>query len=144
MIYEILYNKNHLLSIVFNEFEFLTGAVHGYTSERGMIINTESGIVMSVKDFFKPDSDWKTTINKILIKKSQEFELLEEFKGMDDSMDFYITETGMCFSWDPYMYTPYALGIFMLEIPYSDLDDILQDEFSFLIDKSVDKSIINE
>jgi hypothetical protein len=96
MIYEILYNKNHLLSVVFNE--FLTGAVHGYTSERGMIINTESGIVMSVKDFFKPDSDWKTTINKILIKKSQEFELLEEFKGMDDSMDFYITETGMCFS----------------------------------------------
>ncbi|HHU48308.1 MAG: RsiV family protein [Caldicoprobacterales bacterium] len=78
-----------------------------------------------------------TIINKTLVEKSREYELLEDFNGMDEDMDFYITESGMCFSWDPYMYTAYAGGIFMLEIPYSELADILKDEFLFLADKPV-------
>jgi hypothetical protein len=43
---------------------------------------------MKVEDFFKSDSGWKTIINVTLVEKSREYELLEDFNGMDEDMDF--------------------------------------------------------
>jgi hypothetical protein len=123
--YGVPYNKNHLLSFVFTNSGYYTGAAHGFSGQYGMVIDTVKGTSMKIDDLFNPAVDWKPVINQKLVEKAQGLELLNEFNGMDELMEFYLTDTGICFAWDAYVYTAWAMGPLILEIPYSEVESIL-------------------
>jgi hypothetical protein len=123
------YNKNHLLSFVFTNSGYYTGAAHGFSGQYGMVIDTVKGTSMKIDDLFNPAADWKPVINQKLVEKAQGLELLNEFNGMDELMEFYLTDTGICFAWDAYVYTAWAMGPLILEIPYSEIESILNAEY---------------
>lgn len=43
--------------------------------------------------------------------------------------DWYFSETGLCFYFAPYEIAPYSSGVIIAEIPYSELNGIIADEF---------------
>lgn len=73
----------------------------------------------------------KQWMDQNLYKKAKEqiedigFDLLDEFKGIEDGQEFYLTSDGLVIYYQPYVYTPYAYGPLKLYFNYSDLDHLI-------------------
>ena len=56
--------------------------------------------------------------------------LAERFsKGLHNIPDWYFSRNGLCFHFSPYDIAPYSSGTIIAELPYSELDGILQDKY---------------
>ena len=56
--------------------------------------------------------------------------------------NWYFTDSGLCFFYDPYEVAPFTAGIVTAEIPYSSLVGILKDEY-FPAEKDLTEGIVN-
>ena len=122
--YKLTYNKNNVISIPMNVYEF-TGGAHGMTYLNSYNYNLINGKKLKLSDIFKENIDYKKIIDnyiKYVIKKNPDiyFQGNNGFKGIKEEQSFYIEDDGIVIYFDLYEIAPYYVGIPKFKIKYDE------------------------
>ena len=122
--YKLTYNKNNIISIPMNIYEF-TGGAHGMTYLNSYNYNLINGKKLKLSDIFKENIDYKKIIDnyiKYVIKKNPDiyFQGNNGFKGIKEEQSFYIEDDGIVIYFDLYEIAPYYVGIPNFKIKYDE------------------------
>lgn len=126
--YEIKTNERGILSLNLIVYSF-TGGAHGMTIVKSLTFDTKTGRQYTLKDLFKPGSDYEKKINQVIRQriKDWDIQLMEPpFKGISPDQDFYIADVSIVIYFQLYAISPYASGFPYFPIPILDLSTIIR------------------
>ena len=133
--YQVKYNQNGILSIVFSAYLY-SGGAHGNTLQSSYTFDLNTGEECDLKDLFKDGIDYVSYISDEVKKQMEEKgmtdALLNPFDAIKADQDFYLSNNAVVVYFQAYEYFPYVFGIPEFSIPLSTLNDMLKPEFSFL------------
>ena len=134
--YKTAYNQNGLLSITVDYYQF-TGGAHGTTDRIPYNYDLATGQELSLQDLFKTGVTYVETINREIaaqIGAHPEGDYFTqpdmEFKTIDDSQPFYLTDGGLVVYFGQAEIAPYVAGIPEFEIPFSLFKDGVKPRFT--------------
>lgn len=122
-------NKPDLISLYFTTYEF-TGGAHGntfYTVMNYGIVNGKPR-KLALKDIFLPGTDLIHTFDSIIVedlrKKNASLVVDGELKNIDKRhlANWILTPSGITFLYEPYAVASYAEGVFMVKVPFEQLE----------------------
>lgn len=124
--YEIVGN---ILSIKMKYVQF-TGGAHPMTHVRGFNFDLKTGNDLKLEEIFndKGKKEYIDLINKEImnvINKNPDNYFVEEFKGIGNNTEYYLTKDGLNVFFQLYEIAPYSAGIPEFLIPYSKIKDKL-------------------
>lgn len=124
--YEVMYNKNGLLSVVFTDYTY-TGGAHGMYGDISYTFDLTTGETYHLEDLFNVGFDYKNIINEIVKEQFNSMDyILEEFKSISENQPYYLSNNGIVVYFTLYEYTPYAAGIPRFTIPYEQIASSIQ------------------
>ncbi|WP_066633020.1 DUF3298 and DUF4163 domain-containing protein [Desulfolucanica intricata] len=128
-VYEVKLNKKGILSIRFEFYTFPKQAANGLTVVKSITANLETGEIYQLHDLFKINSDYKILISNMIKEqiKEKDLPLINEFQGITDYEEFYLTENALVIYFQLYEYTPHSVGIPEFEIPYTKIKNLIND-----------------
>lgn len=120
--YEITYNQNGLISIVFDQYTY-TGGAHGMVDRVAYTIDIKTGKILSLQDLLKENPDYEAEITQQIKKQFQQKYgyLLTPFETINEQQAFYIKGDSVIIYFGLYEYTPYSAGIPEFSLPLSSL-----------------------
>ncbi|MCM1988240.1 RsiV family protein [Oceanirhabdus seepicola] len=126
--YTITKKTNEILSMYFVHSLMMEGAAFPSTYIEGLTFNMSYAGMLELKELFREDIDYKNILNSILNEKVKEleFEVFEEFKGIEEEQGFYLTDSSLVIYYQEGIYTPHAIGPLFMEIPIEEIEDILR------------------
>lgn len=124
--YDVMLNKNGIMSIVNNSYMYVQGAAHGMSMRSSINIDMTTGRLYSLQELFKPGTDYKSRLNNIIKNQIAEgnIPLLREFQGINDNQEYYLTDKELVIYYQLYDYTPYAYGFLEFYIPYEKISNM--------------------
>jgi len=136
---KIIYNNNNILSYAIYNYEF-TGGAHGssLTILKNIDIKTQNEILL--EDIFIENYENKL-LEKILQSLVMKFnvntfvdlnEYLFDYESVTITNNFYLDSSGICFVYNQYEIAPYSSGQIYAYIDYSDISDILKNNFALI------------
>lgn len=125
--YSVKLHKNGLLSLLYENFGYAQGAAHGITYQGSQTFNLEDGTEYKLADLFKPGSDYIRRLSDIIKREFQarDIPMLTEFHAIPPDQPFYLTDRAIVIYFQLYEYTPYAYGFPTFEIPFAEVQDII-------------------
>ncbi|MHC6180090.1 DUF3298 and DUF4163 domain-containing protein [Clostridium sp. JNZ X4-2] len=125
--YEIMLNQKNILSILFNMGIYINHAAHGYTKYSSITVNTETGQVYEFSDLFNSKVYYTKILNELAQQYIEEnnIDLIDEYKGITEDQQYYLTPDSLVLYYQIYEYTPYVYGLFKIEIPYNKISNII-------------------
>ncbi|WP_243122860.1 RsiV family protein [Haloimpatiens lingqiaonensis] len=125
--YEVPLNEKGLLSILFGIYTYVNKAAHGFTKYASLTIDLKSGKVYTFEDLFNPKFYYKPILDDLAKKYIMEnnIPLINEYNGIRENQEFYLTPNSLVIYYQVYEYTPYSHGLFKIEIPYEKIKTIL-------------------
>lgn len=122
--YEITKKTEDVVSLYFVISLYSEGAAHPNNLIDGVTIDLKTGEELQLKDLFKEGVEYKQILNQMLNQKISEldYELFEEFKGIEEEQGFYMTGSDLVIYYQEYVYTPHAVGPLQLEISYDEIN----------------------
>ncbi|MEI7512221.1 MAG: DUF3298 domain-containing protein [Candidatus Uhrbacteria bacterium] len=140
-------NRDQIISFLIDSYDFEGGA-HGMPGIYGVNINLESGTSLALGDIIKRDSlkPFMQKIEKQLLAEYTDAlfeEPLTEFKKFIADKkpateaelvtfaghnNFYLTNSSIVFYWNVYEISPYAAGQLTVEVPFSEIRDMLRSD----------------
>ncbi|BAH06585.1 RsiV family protein [Clostridium kluyveri] len=125
--YEVMLNKNGILSILFSMYTYVNRAAHGITLYSSMTANVKTGQIYSFSDLFNSKVYYKGFLDPLAKKyiKENNITLINEYNGITENQQFYLTPNSLVLYYQIYEYTPYYYGLFKIEIPYEKIVNIL-------------------
>lgn len=131
-----------VISIVEREEAYLGGA-HGSYYATGYTFDTQTGELLKLESLSDDPDGFYSLVKDKIIARCQEFDEQEAFYHPADSEEFaatiddvmasdswYFTREGLTVVANPYFIGPYAAGMFTFEIPYEELDGLL-DKYAY-------------
>lgn len=125
--YTVTYNKNCVLSLYFDQYEY-TGGAHGNTVRTSDTWNLAQSKYADLSDFFPGKSNYKEFIIESIINQIKQQVKDNTTMVFDDypklvaenfkTNNFYLTEEGVVIYFQQYDIAPYASGILTFVIPY--------------------------
>lgn len=131
---KVLYNKNDLLAISLNYYQY-TGGAHGISYQEVFNIDLRSGNILSLQDIFKPGSNYKRIIDREIkhqISRNPENFFPEGeggFQTISNKQSFLLKDNYLIFYFQPYEIACYAAGIVEFKIPFSKLKKTVKERF---------------
>lgn len=127
--YEIKSNERGILSLSIINYAFAGGA-HGLTIIKSITVDTTTGQVFHLVDFFKPGSNYVQVLSKIVGRqiKERDIPVLGEYKGISPSQDFYLADKALVLYFQLYDLVPYAYGFPYFPISVFEIQDILNED----------------
>jgi len=125
--YQVQRLDEDVLSITFDVYSYIEGAVHPNYALISTNINMKTGEEYSLAQLFAAGYDYKQDLFQKAKKQIEEldFPLLDDFKGIEDKQEFYMTSDGLVIYYQPYVYTPYAYGPLELYFDYDELSQLI-------------------
>jgi len=125
--YNVMLNKNGLLSILFTMYTYVNKAAHGFTAYSSITLNVNTGQIYNFNDLFNPKIYYVSFLNELANQyiKNNNITLINEYKGITPDQQYYLTPTSLVIYYQVYEYTPYYYGIFEIELPYSKIKNLL-------------------
>ncbi|MFL0197598.1 RsiV family protein [Clostridium sp. WILCCON 0269] len=125
--YEIMLNKNGILSILFSMYIYVNRAAHGFTLYSSMTANVATGEIYSFSDLFNSKVYYKGFLDPIIKQyiKENNIDLINEYNGITENQKFYLTPDSLVVYYQIYEYTPYYYGLFKIQIPYNKIANII-------------------
>ncbi len=116
-----------VLSTTFYVYSYMEGAAHPNLTLVSTNINMRTGEEYSLDQLFAADYDYKQDLFEKGKKQIEELgiHLLDDFKGIEDEQEFYMTDDGLVIYYQIYVYTPYAYGPLELFFNYSELEHLI-------------------
>ena len=139
--YKLKYNQNGLLSVVFINFQYAGGA-HGLTVQNSHTLSLETGEEYRLKDLMEGSAGYISFISDFVREeidtRTKAGDLMEigdpSFKTINEDQDFFLSNNAVVIYFQEYEYFPYAAGIQEFPIDYTSLENMLKQDFSFLVD----------
>lgn len=127
--YEIKSNERDVLSLSLSNYVYHYHAAHGMTVIKSLTFDLQKGKQVSLKDLFKPGSDYVKRISDLIAVqiKERNIPLLVDFKSIRPDQDFYIADKALVVYFQLYEIAPYAYGFPMFPISVYDLQDIIDE-----------------
>lgn len=134
VVYYITYDKNMLLSLYSDRYEY-TGGAHGITRRIAQTWDMNRGMLLNLNSLFKPGYNYRKVILDEITKQAKEKENEGEYFFDDleenlikyfDPRNFYLSEDGLSIYYPLYTIAPYVAGIIVFTIPYSMFGDNLR------------------
>jgi len=131
MRYTITLNSNCTLSTYFDQYQY-TGGAHGSTLRLSSSYSLQTGNIITLKDLFKNNTNYKDLIIKELQTQADQnllinpgiyfdnYKTLIEENFNEDS--FYLSQKTIDFYYGQYEIAPYSTGIVVFSIPYQKLE----------------------
>ncbi|NLO08670.1 MAG: DUF3298 and DUF4163 domain-containing protein [Clostridiales bacterium] len=128
-VYDVTYNKNCVLSLYFDRYEY-TGGAHGMTSRTSDTWNIANSCQVRLSDLFLIPDDVNTFVTDAIIEQMDQmvmaeveaFPYFENYQALVkenyNSKNFYINSRGVIVYFQLYEIAPYASGIPELLLPY--------------------------
>lgn len=125
--YDVLLNKNGIMSILSSSYMYMQGAAHGMAMRTAINMDMTTGRLYSLQDLFRPGVDYKKKLNNIIKNQIAENNppLLRDFEGINDNQEYYLTDKELVIYYQLYDYTPYAYGFLEFYIPYESISGII-------------------
>lgn len=125
--YETMLNQSRLLSILFELYEYVDGAAHGYTLYSSITAATNTGTIYSFSNLFNGSINYVSYLNELAKQyiKDNDITLINEYNGITPNQKFYLTPDNLVLYYQVYDYTPYAYGLLKIPIPYSKIQNLL-------------------
>jgi len=115
-----------------------TGGAHGNTFFHTFTFDAVSGASLALADIFAPGTDYLTALSKIaraklpeMLKEHMDAQMLSSGTAPDakNFENFFIDNDTLKIQFAPYAVAPYSAGPQTLQIPLSDLANILKPEY---------------
>lgn len=128
--YKVELNQKGILSTRLEVYTFRKHAANGLTVAKSLTVNLENGKVYQLHDLFKPDSDYRIVITRMIQNqiKERDLPLIKEFTGITDYEDFYLTENNLVIYFQEIEYTPHYVGIPEFTIPYVKIRNLIRED----------------
>jgi hypothetical protein len=130
--------KNNLLIIKRSGYDYYFGAAHGMPIKDYYHINMNTGDFYSLSDLFKKDSDYVTKLNDIILEKINKAAedpnsmiFVDSFETINEDQFFTITNDSLIIYFYPYDIAAYAAGFPEFEIPFDEINDIIDTSGAF-------------
>ena len=132
-------DQNYISVVAYNS-EYLGGA-HPNSDQAAMNFDMTTGSLLSLSSIFK--TEYKESILARLLDRLSEMEssfmlfdgyettVREKFEQMpaDMTQNWYLTDHGIVFFYNPYEISPYASGVVSVELSYVELAGFLRENF---------------
>ena len=120
------------LTVKFSQF---TGGAHPMAYVRNYNFDLNTGELIKLKDLFnkKGGENYKTIIDNFIINqmnKSPEMYFKEDFKGIGENVQYYLTKDSVVVFFQLYEVAPYSSGIVEFKIPFSEFGDSINIKWS--------------
>jgi Protein of unknown function (DUF3298) len=127
--FEIKNNQREVLSLSLSNYTYHYHAAHGMTFIRSLTFDLEKQKICSLKDLFKPGSDYVKRLSDLVAAqiKERDIPLLGDFTGIRPDQDYYIADKALVIYFQLYEITPYVAGFPMFPISVFDLQDIIEE-----------------
>ncbi len=127
--FEIKTNERHVLSLTLTNYAIAYHYAHGLTLTKSLTFDTQTGKSYTLRDLFKPGSNYTSVLSKNVQKqiKERDIQLLEEFPGISPDQDFYIADKALVLYFQAYEITPGYVGLPMFPISVYQLQDIVDE-----------------
>jgi len=134
--------KQHILPVSVGYYSY-TGGIHGNYYEYYCNIDLRDCKIIEESRLFKPGYEEKLTLliqNAINERNNSENEddhisLLGNIEDIKSSGNFCFSENGIIYIYNPYEIGPYAQGMVEIEIEYDEIETLLDEKYSFLLNK---------
>ncbi|NEU31413.1 DUF3298 and DUF4163 domain-containing protein [bacterium LRH843] len=130
--FEIKNNQRNIVSLTNSHYSY-SGGAHGMTIQRSLTMDIQTGQLYSLKDLFKPNTDYIKRLNEIIDKqiKARDLPLLSEFKGIHPNQFFYIADKALVIYFQLYELVPYAWGFPYFVISVYEVQDLVEEDGAF-------------
>lgn len=130
-----------VLSAVFDVSQDI-GGIHADSTRTSRSYNTDNGSLLTLADIAKNEEQLKTFIKNYVIglaagddyKEGGVSILFDDFEStindlVDAGANWYFSDGGLVFYANPYDIAPYSRGVLLFEIPYSALEEFIDEGF---------------
>ncbi len=127
------YENGSLISFQMDQYLYPYHSAHGSHLFLGFVFDLQTGNLLSLQDLFLLNEEFVKTINNIMNQTIEEEDIpifdFTAFKGLDDTVEFYLKKAELVLVYQEYAYTPYYYGPLVFTIPLSDLASYLNPDF---------------
>lgn len=133
-VFNINYNKDNIVSLTILYHEYLGGK--NYFIKTSYNYDTETGRSLSLKDLFKPGTNYKDLLNNLIRRHlSQNKDLYfpgtaENFKGIAEDQPFYIEGDNLVIFFGFNEIAPVESQIPVIKIPFAQLQNALKPQYT--------------
>lgn len=130
-----------VLSVVFDVSQDV-GGIHADSTRTSRSYNADDGSLLTIADIAKNEEQLKTFIKNYVIglaagddyKEGGVSILFDDFEStindlVDAGANWYFSDGGLVFYANPYDIAPYSRGVLLFEIPYSALEEFIDEGF---------------
>lgn len=132
--YEVKLETENLISLYIHMSPY-TGGAHPNHYYFTMLYDLKNNKILTLKDLFIENADFLSVISKICIEKLKKMDLLsteyieDGAKPTEENYkNFCIYKDGLSIIFPPYQVAPYAAGTINVDIKYTDLKEIINNE----------------
>ncbi|MCM3728940.1 DUF4163 domain-containing protein [Neobacillus cucumis] len=131
--YKITFQNDHLISFVYDQYSYLSGAAHGMPSRVPILVDLDNGRMVEPNELFNGSTQTKQLISELVLKQDvlHTLEVMGEFKQIssDDLKQVYLTKDGLMMYFPPYEYASFAEGTLQYHLSFSDIQGVLNAAF---------------
>ncbi|HET7578751.1 MAG TPA: DUF3298 domain-containing protein [Bacillales bacterium] len=125
--YELKTNERNVLSLTLSNYAYAYQHAHGLTLMKSLTFDVRTGKLYSLKELFKPGSDYVKVLSAIVKKqiKDRQIQTLDNFTAIRPDQDYYIADKCLVLYFQLYEITPYYVGFPMFPISVYEIQDII-------------------
>lgn len=127
--FEIKTNERGIFSVTLSNYAYTPQMAHGMTFLGSVTANTQTGKLYTLRDLFKPGSDYVTVLSENIKRQIKERDIptLGNFTTIKPDQDFYLADKSIVIYFQLYEITPYYVGFPMFPISIYDLQSIIDE-----------------
>lgn len=136
MSYKVVSSSTRILSLVAQSYDWQGGA-HPNTWSSAYCFDASSGNLLYLADIFTDEVKAREIVERhildTLAQDTYKDKLLEDYKDYVADIltenTFYLNEKGLVVICNPYMVTEYAAGTIEVEVPYAEIEDVMNGSY---------------
>jgi len=128
--YELKNNQRNIFSLLQSNYMYRYQAAHGMTIIGSLTFDMDKKKVYTLKELFKPDSDYVGRLSAIVAKqiKARDIPVLEPFTSISPDQEFYVADKTLVLYYQLYDLAPYVYGIVYFPISIYDISDMINED----------------
>ncbi|MBT2655238.1 DUF3298 and DUF4163 domain-containing protein [Bacillus sp. ISL-18] len=148
--YKITFQNDHLISFVYDQYFYLSGAAHGMPARVPILVDLDNGRIVEAKELFNGSPQTQQILSNLVVKQDvfHTLDAMGEFEQIssDDLEQVYLTKDGLMLYFPPYEYASFAEGTLQYHLSFSDIQNVLNTAFfqshGIMISKSIASTMI--
>ncbi|MEW9677106.1 DUF3298 domain-containing protein [Lentibacillus sp. L22] len=127
--YEIKTNERDVLSLALSNYAIAYSHANGLTIMKSLTFDTQTGKSYTLKELFKPNSDYVTILSQLVQDQISErqIQLLDTFPGIAPDQDYYIADKALILYFQLIDITPHYYGFPIFPISVYTIQDIIDE-----------------